>query len=388
MNILMIARGYPTPKEPQWGCFEQDQAEALQRYGHRVIVVCVDSRFLWRIRKIGTTIYDKDEVVYYNSFWIPGAIVSLLGGGKLSLHIRRLQLLRLYKMIVAKYGKPDIIYGQFFANTAMGVILKQKFNIPLIGIEHAGRFNNDKLDNHTKYLSNFAYSNTDAIIAVSDSLKQRLYYHFHKDSFVVHNLVASIFETKKPDTLKKQKAFQFVSTGSLLYGKGFDLLIIAFKKSKLWEKGARLIIIGEGVEKNNLQKMIDEAGLAKQISLVGRKTRAEIADILCASHAFVLASRSENFSVAVLEALSVGLPVVATICGGIKECIDEKNGLLVPVEDIDALSKALVTMHDDYARFDAKHIVSDYQNRFSSTVIARQLTEIFEGVIKKKNLQE
>ena len=369
MNILMIARGYPTPKEPQWGCFEQDQAEALQRYGHRVIVVCVDSRFLWRIRKIGTTIYDKDEVVYYNSFWIPGAIVSLLGGGKLSLHIRRLQLLRLYKMIVAKYGKPDIIYGQFFANTAMGVILKQKFNIPLIGIEHAGRFNNDKLDNHTKYLSNFAYSNTDAIIAVSDSLKQRLYYHFHKDSFVVHNLVASIFETKKPDTLKKQKAFQFVSTGSLLYGKGFDLLIIAFKKSKLWEKGARLIIIGEGVEKNNLQKM-------------------KIADILCASHAFVLASRSENFSVAVLEALSVGLPVVATICGGIKECIDEKNGLLVPVEDIDALSKALVTMHDDYARFDAKHIVSDYQNRFSSTVIARQLTEIFEGVIKKKNLQE
>ena len=105
MNILMIARGYPTPKEPQWGCFEQDQAEALQRYGHRVVVVSVDSRFLWRMRKIGTTIYNKNGVVYYNSFWVPGAIVSLLGGRRLSLHIRKLQLLRLYKMIVAKYDK-------------------------------------------------------------------------------------------------------------------------------------------------------------------------------------------------------------------------------------------------------------------------------------------
>lgn len=387
MNILMIARGYPTPKEPQWGCFEQDQAEALQRYGHRVIVVCVDSRFLWRIRKIGTTIYDKDEVVYYNSFWIPGAIVSLLGGGKLSLHIRRLQLLRLYKMIVAKYGKPDIIYGQFFANTAMGVVLKHKYDLPLVGIEHAARFNNDILDKRTKELSNLAYTNTDAIIAVSESLKQRLYFHFHKDCFVVHNLVAYEFEKRERKGVDSN-VFQFVSTGTLEHRKGFDLLITAFFKTQLWKKNVRLIIIGGGDEKERLQKMIESVGLSKKILLVGRTTRAEIADILCASHAFVLASRSENFSVAVLEALSVGLPVVATICGGIKECIDDKNGLLVPVEDVDALSKALVTMYDDYARFDANHIVSDYQNRFSSTVIARQLTEIFEGVIKKKNLQE
>ena len=287
-------------------------------------------------------------------------------------------------MIVAKYDKPDIVYGHFFANTAMGVVLKQKFGIPLVGIEHAGRFNNDKLDKHTKYISNYAYDNTDAIIAVSDSLKQRLYYHFHKDSFVVHNLVASIFESKKTDVLKKQKAFHFVSTGSLLYGKGFDLLIEAFRKSRLWEKETRLIIIGEGSERNNLQKIIDEAGLTKQISLVGRKTKVEIADILCVSHAFVLASRSENFSVAVLEALSVGLPVIATICGGIKECINEQNGLLVPVEDVDALTKALVEMYENYSRYDTDYIVSDYQNHFSSAVIVHQLTKIFEGVIRKK----
>ena len=324
----MIARGYPTPKEPQWGCFEQDQAEALQRYGHRVVVVSVDSRFLWRKRKIGTTIYNKNGVIYYNLFWIPGAIVSLLGGSRLSLYIRQLQLLRLYKMIIAKYGKPDVVYGHFFANTAMGVVLKQKFGLPLVGIEHAARFNDDILDKHTKELSNSAYANTDAMIAVSESLRQRLYFHFHKESFVVHNLVAYEFEKREHKGVSSD-VFQFVSTGTLEHRKGFDLLISAFFKTQLWRKNVRLLIIGGGDEEEILHKMIEKVGLSEKIQLVGRKTRAEIVDILCASHAFVLASRSENFSVAVLEALSVGLPVIATICGGIKECINEQNGLLV-----------------------------------------------------------
>lgn len=383
MNILMIARGYPTPKEPQWGCFEQDQAEALQRYGHRVVVASVDSRFLWRKRKIGTTIYNKNGVVYYNLFWVPGAIVNLLGGRRLSLYIRQLQLLRLYKMIIAKYGKPDVVYGHFFANTAMGVVLKQKFGLPLVGIEHAARFNDDILDKHTKELSNLAYANTDAMIAVSESLRQRLYFHFHKESFVVHNLVAYEFEKREHKGVSSD-VFQFVSTGTLEHRKGFDLLISAFFKTQLWRKNVRLLIIGGGDEEEILHKMIEKVGLSEKIQLVGRKTRAEIADILCASHAFVLASRSENFSVAVLEALSVGLPVIATICGGIKECINERNGLLVPVEDVDALTKALVEMYENYSRYDTDYIVSDYQNRFSSAVIAHQLTKIFEEVIRKK----
>lgn len=383
MNILMIARGYPTPKEPQWGCFEQDQAEALQRYGHRVVVVSVDSRFLWRMRKIGTTIYNKNGVVYYNLFWVPVAIVNLLGGRRLSLYIRQLQLLRLYKMIIAKYGKPDVVYGHFFANTAMGVVLKQKFGLPLVGIEHAARFNDDILDKHTKELSNLAYANADAMIAVSESLRQRLYFHFHKESFVVHNLVAYEFEKREHKGVSSD-VFQFVSTGTLEHRKGFDLLISAFFKTQLWRKNVRLLIIGGGDEEEILHKMIEKVGLSEKIQLVGRKTRAEIADILCASHAFVLASRSENFSVAVLEALSVGLPVIATICGGIKECINERNGLLVPVEDVDALTKALVEMYENYSRYDTDYIVSDYQNRFSSAVIAHQLTKIFEEVIRKK----
>ena len=68
MYILMISRGIPTKEFPQWGCFEQDQAEALQKAGHKVVVVSVDSRFLLMYRKLGITYNYRNGIDYYNSF--------------------------------------------------------------------------------------------------------------------------------------------------------------------------------------------------------------------------------------------------------------------------------------------------------------------------------
>lgn len=171
MYILMISRGVPSAKDPQWGCFEQDQAEALQRNGHKVVVVSVDSRFRWHLRKIGITHRQKNGINYYNSFWLPGKVVFRLCGMKIGLLLRKMQLDRMYKRIVRKYGKPDVIYGQFFFNTYLGVFLKNKYQIPLVGIEHAARFNHDKLDSYTWTLASYAYNYADAVIAVSETLR-------------------------------------------------------------------------------------------------------------------------------------------------------------------------------------------------------------------------
>lgn len=382
MYILMISRGFPSAKDPQWGCFEQDQAEALHRNGHKVVVVSVDSRFRWRLRKIGITHRQKNGINYYNSFWLPGKVVSRLCGMKIGLLLRKMQLDRMYKRIVRKYGKPDVIYGQFFFNTYLGVFLKNKYQIPLVGIEHAARFNHDKLDSYTWTLASYAYNYADAVIAVSETLKDRLQYHFKRKAYVVHNLVSSTFENINMKTVDYQK-FQFVATGSLIYRKGFDLLIDAFAASGLAAKNIKIVIIGDGEERNNLQNQISSLHLDNNIILVGKKTKPEIVEILCESHAFILPSRGENFSVAVLEALSIGLPVIATLCGGIRECINEKNGILVPVDDSRALCDTLKRMYYNYSQYDMDYIVTDYQTRFSSSAIAKQLTDIFESVISK-----
>ena len=380
----MIARGYPSKDYPQWGCFEQDQAEALLNNGNHVVVLSVDSRFLWRYRKMGITHYSKNGVNYYNSFWIPGSITRRISC-RLSLLIKERQIKRLYKLVEKVHGKPDVIYGQFFFNTAIAVCLQKKYNIPLVGIEHAGRFNADKLDPITRKMALYAYSNAEEIVTVSQTLKQRILYHFKKDSFVVHNLVNSIFFQTSP-LGKKTENFMFSSIGSLLYGKGFDLLIEAFSIVCKVDERIYLTIIGEGEEREKLQDRIDQLGLSDNIFLVGQKTKCEIVQLLNNSSAFILPSRSENFSVSVLEALAVGLPVIATLCGGIRECINDSNGLLVPIEDVNSLSDAMKKMYYTIDKYDSQKISKDCFNRFSPSVIAAQLIDVFDSAIKKHSL--
>lgn len=384
MYILMIARGYPTKRYPQWGCFEQDQAEALVAYGHKVVMVSVDSRFCRHWRKIGITHLLRNGVEIYNSFFIPGSFIRWFST-RLSRKIRSIQLRILYELIEKKHGIPDVLFGQFFFNTALAVNIQKEFNIPLVGIEHAGRFNNDILDRYTKDYATLAYENADGIVTVSETLRMRLKYHFGKDSTVVHNLIGSDFRHMGNEDKRRRRnsGFHFVSTGTLTYCKGYDLLIKAFVIAGLRTEKVQITIIGDGEERSKLQRQIIEAGLEKNIFLVGRKTKPEVAAILGCCDAFILPSRGENFSVAVLEALAMGLPVIATLCGGIRECLDESNGMLVPVEDVDELAFVMRRMYENIESYDRFAIADGCRRRFSPPVIARELTQVFEETISK-----
>ena len=103
-----------------------------------------------------------------------------------------------------------------------------------------------------------------------------------------------------------------------------------------------LYIIGEGHLHPNLQKMINTFGLNEQIKLLGMMNRNEIGQIMQKSDAFVLASRVETFGVVYIEAMLAGLPVIATACGGPEEFVDEDNGILIPVDNVELLAKAMI----------------------------------------------
>ena len=230
MFILMIARGTPSKQYPLWGCFEKDQAEALASIGHKVVVASVDSRFLFKYRKVGLTHTTINSVEYYNHFLIPSALLDIVSH-KFSIKTREWEMKQLFKHILQVHGKPNIIYGQFFSNTLLGVQISKKYNIPLVGIEHAGRFNEPTLKNwkYTQQDAQYAYMNTNATIAVSKSLKESLTRHFSIDPIVVHNMVGADFQYIANE---KKRPFTFIATGRLTYGKGFDLLPLAFNKVK------------------------------------------------------------------------------------------------------------------------------------------------------------
>ena len=95
----------------------------------------------------------------------------------------------------------------------------------------------------------------------------------------------------------------------------------------------RLIIFGDGPESGALRALCAELGLYSRVSFRGHCPREELAEAYAAADCFVLASRSETFGVAYIEAMAAGLPVIATRCGGPEDFVTEENGILIPVDD-------------------------------------------------------
>ncbi|MGM9810793.1 MAG: glycosyltransferase family 4 protein [Paludibacteraceae bacterium] len=378
MKIFMIARGYPSQKDPQWGCFEKDQAEALQKAGHEVVMLSIDTRFRWYYRPLGITHRFINGIHSYDYFLIPRAI-SGFWGKKVNMAIKHMQLNRLFKQAVRMHGNPDLLYAHYMTLINLAIPLHLRYNIPLVGIEHWSEMGKGVVKPSVIKFAKNTYPYVNQLIAVSDSLRKNIKKWGGNDALVVHNMIGKEFTYQPNNT---PHPFTMVSTGRLVYGKGFDLLIEALHRiNNQLPKGWQCNIIGGGEKKAELQQQIDQAQLHNHIHFVGQKTKQEIVQLLQQSDIFVLPSRSETFGVVYIEATACGLPIIATDCGGPKEIVTPQNGVLIPMDDTDALAKAILHMVTHLSDYDRQAIAADCQANFSPEVIAKQLTDIFEKVL-------
>ena len=110
----------------------------------------------------------------------------------------------------------------------------------------------------------------------------------------------------------------------------------------------RIVAVGQGPLEEEMRAEHARLGLAGRVELLGE--RADAVRVMSGCDAFVLASNNEGLPVAVMEALALGLPVVATAVGGLTEAVDATNGVLVPARDPQALAGAIEALVTDPAR--------------------------------------
>ena len=382
MKIVIVANGYPNKHDPQWGCFERDQAVALQNLGHDVCIMYVDRRFRTYWRKIGLTRFTDNGIAVFGIFLCPA---FSLGKVFPKIYCRWISLIQgiVFKRILKYWGKPDIIYAHYLYNIAFATELNEKYGISLVGIEHWSELTKSSLRPLYRFWGEMAYNKANRILAVSESLRSHIMRHFGKDSTVVYDMLGQEFVSTPIPEHTLNGSFTFVTVGSLIQRKGYDILIEAYRQSGLSRSGCKVVIVGAGPEYANLKKQIQRANLQESVLLTGRKNKEEIISILAKSHAFVLSSRAETFGVVCIEALSQGLPCIATICGGPEEFIADNNGLLIPVNDVAALATAMKTMYENYTHYDCASIAADTRRRFGPQTIAKKLIEIFKETIKR-----
>ena len=142
----------------------------------------------------------------------------------------------------------------------------------------------------------------------------------------------------------------FLFMGRLVPYKGIEILLEALGKLP----AARLVIAGDGPQKNQLAALIREWGLVGRVDLVGQVSEVRLQELLSHTRALVLPStdRSETFGLVQLEAMAAGVPVIASdLPTGVSGVGQEgQTGLLVPPGDVQAWSEAMQAMLDDDAR--------------------------------------
>ena len=387
MRIAIIACGYPSKEDPQFGCFEKDQALALKKSGHEVSILYVDGRFRRFKRKLGITHFVDNGINVYGIYLYPGAITHHLNQ-RLHYWLMRKMLEYVFAYMQKRQPKPDILYAHYFWNISYATAIKLKYDIPLVGIEHWSRVHTETLPSDILHRGRRAYALSDKVLAVSVSLQQSIHHFWGIKPLVVDNMLGDEFmQENGVRRQKREKPIRFITIGSLIYLKRIDLLISAFFNSNLSNKGCELLIVGDGVERKHLQQRVNDLEINDSVFFLGRKSKSEIIEYLKSSDVFVLSSQSETFSVVCIEAMSLGLPVIATKCGGPESFVDEQCGLLVPVNDEKELTSALIYMSENSNKYDSAMISRKCKQRFAPSVIAKQLTDIFEEVVASYHSQ-
>lgn len=176
-----------------------------------------------------------------------------------------------------------------------------------------------------------------------------------------------------------------ISVGRLAKEKNFETLITAVVPVIRKNPQVRLVILGEGEERSGLEALAEELGVAERVNLIGTIPFDEVPNYLKAADIFCFASITETQGLVTLEAMAVGLPVVAVEATGTRDAVqDGAEGLLTPNE-AEALTAALTKMvEDETMRQKMAETAVHKANEFDIQKLAKRLVQVYEEAIEAR----
>ncbi|RPF54205.1 glycosyltransferase [Aquisalibacillus elongatus] len=387
MHVFVIPSWYPTKENPIRGVFFKEQSHALQKEGVEVTVLHSD---LFSIKKIRNKSLHKgtNKIIYNDEDGLPTYrydsfnFLPRIPYFQLIKHSK--QIRKAYDEAVKKHGKPDVIHAH---SCIWGGIVASKIaekeNIPLVITEHSTAFSRGLIRKYQKPMIKSALNKAKEIIAVGPGLKKELSHYIDENKIkIIPNIVNT--ELFKPNTTpnKEKEYFTFFSVGLLTHKKGMDLLIIAFANAFDEKENVRLRIGGDGEELNNLKNLAKQLKVDHKISFLGRLDRNQVVDEMQNCDVFALASRHETFGVVYIEALACGKPILATKSGGPDFIVNEENGLLSNVGDINELEGHFKRMYSNYPYYSSDKIRENCINNYSGHVVAKNILAIYSSIGK------
>lgn len=288
-----------------------------------------------------------------------------------------------------KYSKamkniePDIIIALLPEPCIIAGLCKKKVGKVLIGSERGNPYFQYQSPVYKRLVLSL-YPKSDGFVFQTEGAREYFGRKLQKKSTVIGNPVSIPDEFRQ---LPESRVKEIVSVGRFTPEKNYPLLLKAFQKVAEQADGYVLKIYGKVDENLKPAELSKELGIEEKVFFMG-----QVDDILAQirnASVFVLSSMSEGMPNALLEAMAIGLPAVATDCpsGGPRQLIsDGENGLLVPNDDADALATAILRIIGDE---DLSHKLSENAlkivDEYSEEKICAQWKTYIDKVLKENS---
>jgi glycosyltransferase involved in cell wall biosynthesis len=292
----------------------------------------------------------------------------------------------IYNELKQSDWKPDLIHIQSLSDTAVFAnFIAQKYNIPIILTEH-NVYPFDSNDFWGKK-RNKVYNQVNRVLCTSHYVLRHLLVHSFEIS--QYSIIGNYVNDSNLTYLKRSDSGinQILFVASHQYCKDFDTLILSVRELTLINLDFIVNVVGFDVASETgieFKRKVQEQQLEKFFNLKGRISRDEMVHEYAHNTLLVSTSYSETFGLAVAEAILNGLPVVCTDSGGIREFVDESNGIIVPIREPKAVADAIEFIIGNIDKFDKKSMSINIVKRYGKDAFSMSITKEYTSIILKE----
>ncbi|WP_158769092.1 glycosyltransferase [Paraglaciecola sp. L1A13] len=281
--------------------------------------------------------------------------------------------------------KIDIIHCHQYTPYVYGVLGALFTSTKVIFTEH-GRFYPDSTTWKRKLINPVLHKFTAATTAISAATRDALVeFEFlpHDDIDVIYNGIIGVAANTE-SVAKLHETFN-LPQDCILFGtiarldpiKNHSMMLRAFKRVIDAGTNAKLLIVGDGDERANVDALIDELGLSENVIMTGYEPKPH--NHLGLMDIYLLPSLSEGTSMTLLEAMSLSKPCIVTDAGGNPEIVlHNQTGLVTPNNDEHAYAQAMITLAKDHAQQTAFGVAA--KARFEQTFSINNMTQAYQAL--------
>jgi glycosyltransferase involved in cell wall biosynthesis len=252
---------------------------------------------------------------------------------------------------LAARTEADVVHAHGYKADIYVYLALRRLGIPLVSTCHTW-YDNDFLVSLYGKVDRFVLRKYSRIVAVSDEVKQRLFkagvrgekIRLVRNGIDLRPFDGAVPELREDSTPDRELIVGLI--GRLSWEKGVDIFLQAAARVLVEFPGVRFVVVGEGPDKDKLERLVDELDIRESVSMLGR--RDDMPSVYASLDVMVSSSRQEGLPMAILEGMASRLPLVATAVGEVPTVVlDGCTGVLVPAEDADLLAAGIVELLRD-----------------------------------------